>query len=57
MVVPGDTLRLEVTVEKLRGMFGRVRAVASVADEVAAEATLSIIVPRDQHLAGGLSDG
>ena len=22
---PGDTLRLEVTVEKLRGMFGRVR--------------------------------
>ncbi|HEX6140010.1 MAG TPA: 3-hydroxyacyl-ACP dehydratase FabZ [Candidatus Limnocylindria bacterium] len=57
MVVPGDTLRLEVTVEKLRGMFGRVRAVASVADEVAAEATLSIIVPRDQQLAGGLSDG
>lgn len=57
MVVPGDTLRLEVTVEKLRGMFGRVRAVASVGQEVAAEATLSIIVPRDQQLAGGLADG
>ena len=26
MVVPGDTLRLKVEVEKLRGMFGRVRA-------------------------------
>jgi 3-hydroxyacyl-[acyl-carrier-protein] dehydratase len=56
LVVPGDTLRLEVTVEKLRGMFGRVRAVASVADEVAVEATLSIIVPRDQEIGGGLSD-
>ena len=47
MVVPGDTLRLEVDVEKLRGMFGRVRAVASVDGEVAVEATLSIIIPRD----------
>jgi 3-hydroxyacyl-[acyl-carrier-protein] dehydratase len=56
MVVPGDTLRLEVTVEKLRGMFGRVRAVASVADEVAVEATLSIIIPRDQGLGGGAPD-
>lgn len=56
LVVPGDTLRLEVTVEKLRGMFGRVRAVASVADEVAVEATLSIIIPRDQSLGGGSPD-
>ncbi len=55
MVVPGDTLRLEVTVEKLRGMFGRVRAVASVEGEVAVEATLSIIVPRDQQ-SGGPAD-
>src|ERR687897_2992458 len=53
MVVPGDTLRLEVTVEKLRGMFGRVRAVASVDGEVAVEATLSIIIPRDQDLGNG----
>jgi 3-hydroxyacyl-[acyl-carrier-protein] dehydratase len=56
MVVPGDTLRLEVTVEKLRGMFGRVRGVASVDGEVAVEATLSIIIPRDQELGGGQPD-
>jgi 3-hydroxyacyl-[acyl-carrier-protein] dehydratase len=53
MVIPGDTLRLEVTVEKLRGMFGRVRGVASVDGEVAVEATLSIIIPRDQAAMGG----
>ncbi|HVM24069.1 MAG TPA: 3-hydroxyacyl-ACP dehydratase FabZ [Candidatus Limnocylindrales bacterium] len=56
LVTPGDTLRLEVTVEKLRGMFGRVRAVASVEGEVAAEATLSIIIPRDQSMGGGAAD-
>ena len=56
MVVPGDTLRLEVTIEKLRGMFGRVRAVATVDGEVAVEATLSIIIPRDQAAAGDLTD-
>ncbi|MGH2386017.1 MAG: 3-hydroxyacyl-ACP dehydratase FabZ, partial [Candidatus Limnocylindria bacterium] len=56
MVVPGDTLRLEVTVEKLRGMFGRVRAIASVEGEPAVEATLSIIIPRDQELGGGGAD-
>ena len=56
MVVPGDTLRLEVTVEKLRGMFGRVKGVASVDGEVAAEATLSIIIPRDQVLGQGRPD-
>lgn len=56
MVVPGDTLRLEVTVEKLRGMFGRVRGVASVEGEVAVEATLSIIIPRDQEMGGGQPD-
>ena len=56
MVIPGDTLRLEVTVEKLRGMFGRVRGVASVDGEVAVEATLSIIIPRDQQMGGGSAD-
>jgi 3-hydroxyacyl-[acyl-carrier-protein] dehydratase len=56
MVVPGDTLRLEVTVEKLRGMFGRVKGVASVDGEVAVEAVLSIIIPRDQEVGGGESD-
>jgi len=53
MVVPGDQLQLVVTIEKLRGMFGRAQAVASVDGEVAAEATLSIIVPRDQSLGTG----
>jgi 3-hydroxyacyl-[acyl-carrier-protein] dehydratase len=56
LVVPGDALRLEVNVEKLRGMFGRVRGVASVEGEVAVEATLSIIIPRDQEIAGGPTD-
>jgi 3-hydroxyacyl-[acyl-carrier-protein] dehydratase len=56
-VLPGDTLRLEVTVEKLRGMFGRARAVASVDGESAVEATLSFIIPRDQAIAGGQTDG
>jgi 3-hydroxyacyl-[acyl-carrier-protein] dehydratase len=53
LVLPGDTLRLEVDVQKLRGMFGRVAAVASVDGEVAVSATLSIVVPRDQALGGG----
>lgn len=52
-VLPGDTLRMEVTMEKLRGMFGRARAVATVGDEIAVEATLSFIMPRDQSIAGG----
>ena len=52
LVQPGDTLRMEVTVEKLRGMFGRARAVASVDGEVAVEGTLSIVIPRDQSMAG-----
>jgi 3-hydroxyacyl-[acyl-carrier-protein] dehydratase len=56
MVVPGDTLRLEVNVEKLRGMFGRVRASASVDGEIAVEALLSIIIPRDQAMGGGGAD-
>jgi 3-hydroxyacyl-[acyl-carrier-protein] dehydratase len=56
MVVPGDTLRLEATVEKLRGIFGRLRAVGSVDGEVAVEATISIIFPRDQQIGGGVTD-
>jgi 3-hydroxyacyl-[acyl-carrier-protein] dehydratase len=55
-VVPGDQLQLNVTIEKLRGMFGRARGVASVDGEVAAEATLSIIIPRDQSIGGGGTD-
>jgi 3-hydroxyacyl-[acyl-carrier-protein] dehydratase len=56
MVVPGDTMRLEATVEKLRGIFGRIRAVASVDGEVAVEATISVIFPRDEQLSRGLTD-
>jgi 3-hydroxyacyl-[acyl-carrier-protein] dehydratase len=56
LVVPGDTLRLEVVIEKLRGMFGRARATATVDGEVAVEATLSIIIPRDQEMGGGSTD-
>jgi 3-hydroxyacyl-[acyl-carrier-protein] dehydratase len=57
LVQPGDTLLLKVEVEKLRGMFGRVRAVASVDGEVAVEGTLSIIIPRDQSMSGDVSGG
>jgi 3-hydroxyacyl-[acyl-carrier-protein] dehydratase len=56
-VLPGDTLRIEVTVEKLARLFGRARAVATVGDEVAVEAVLSFIIPRDQSIAGGSADG
>src|SRR6266545_2525727 len=56
-VVPGDRLLLKVEVEKLRGMFGRARGVASVDGEVAVEATLSFIIPRDQAIAGGRASG
>jgi 3-hydroxyacyl-[acyl-carrier-protein] dehydratase len=38
IVVPGDVLRLEVTMEKLGRRFGRGRGVASVDGEVACEA-------------------
>jgi 3-hydroxyacyl-[acyl-carrier-protein] dehydratase len=56
LVVPGDTLRLEITLDKLGRAFGRGRAVASVDGEVAVEATLSFIIPRDQAIGGGDSD-
>lgn len=45
VVVPGDTLRLEVTMEKLGSRFGRGRGVASVDGEVACEGLLSFIIP------------
>jgi 3-hydroxyacyl-[acyl-carrier-protein] dehydratase len=47
IVVPGDTLRLEVTMEKLGGRFGRGRGVATVDGEVACQATLSFIIPNE----------
>jgi len=57
VVVPGDTLRLEITVEKLGRVSGRARAVATVEGELAVEATLSFIMPRDQDIAGGRLTG
>jgi 3-hydroxyacyl-[acyl-carrier-protein] dehydratase len=45
VVGPGDTLRLEVTMDKLGRRFGRGRGVASVDGEVACEATISFIIP------------
>jgi 3-hydroxyacyl-[acyl-carrier-protein] dehydratase len=45
VVSPGDTLRLEVTMEKLGSRFGRARAIASVDGETACEATISFVIP------------
>ncbi|HEY6056966.1 MAG TPA: 3-hydroxyacyl-ACP dehydratase FabZ [Candidatus Limnocylindrales bacterium] len=45
VVAPGDTLRLEVTMDKLGSRFGRGRGVASVEGETACEATISFIIP------------
>src|SRR3954447_12060365 len=45
IVVPGDMLRLEVTMEKLGSRFGRAHAVASVDGETACEATISFVIP------------
>ena len=45
VVVPGDTLRLEVTMEKLGSRFGKGRAVASVDGETACEGLLSFVIP------------
>jgi 3-hydroxyacyl-[acyl-carrier-protein] dehydratase len=45
VVAPGDTLRLEVTMEKLGSRFGRGRGIASVDGETACEATISFVIP------------
>ena len=45
IVAPGDTLRLEITMEKLGSRFGRGRGVASVNGEVACEGLLSFVIP------------
>jgi 3-hydroxyacyl-[acyl-carrier-protein] dehydratase len=50
VVVPGDVLRLEVTMEKLGSRFGRARGVASVDGEVSCEATLSFVIPPEGML-------
>ena len=45
IVVPGDVLRLEVTMEKLGARFGKGRGVATVDGEVACAGLLSFIIP------------
>jgi 3-hydroxyacyl-[acyl-carrier-protein] dehydratase len=45
IVSPGDTLRLEVTMDKLGSRFGRGRGVATVDGETACEASISFIIP------------
>ncbi len=45
IVVPGDQLRLEVTMERLGSKFGRGHGTATVDGEVACEARLSFIIP------------
>ena len=45
IVVPGDVLRLEVTMDKLGSRMGRGRGVASVDGEVACETTISFLIP------------
>ncbi len=51
-VVPGDQLRMEVTVLKYRPTFGKLHGVATVNGEIAAEATLRcMLVDRDLAVA------
>jgi 3-hydroxyacyl-[acyl-carrier-protein] dehydratase len=50
IVVPGDILRLEVTMDKLGSRFGKGRAIASVDGETACEATLSFVIPPEGAL-------
>jgi len=51
-VIPGDQLRMEVTVLKYRTTFCKLHAVATVNGEVAAEATLKcMLVDRDPVVA------
>jgi 3-hydroxyacyl-[acyl-carrier-protein] dehydratase len=45
IVQPGDTLRLEVVMEKLGSRFGKGRATATVDGEVACEGLLSFVIP------------
>ena len=45
VVIPGDTLRLEVTMDKLGGRFGRGVGIASVNGETACQVTISFIIP------------
>lgn len=43
-VTPGDTLRLEVTLEKMRRVIGKGRAVATVDDKIVAEGEIMFAI-------------
>jgi 3-hydroxyacyl-[acyl-carrier-protein] dehydratase len=45
VVVPGDVMRLEITMEKLGSRFGKGRGVATVDGKVACQGVLSFIIP------------
>jgi 3-hydroxyacyl-[acyl-carrier-protein] dehydratase len=47
VVSPGDTLRLEITMEKLCGRFGRGHGVATVEGEVACDVLISFVIPAE----------
>ncbi|MFB6365861.1 3-hydroxyacyl-[acyl-carrier-protein] dehydratase [Paenibacillus tianmuensis] len=46
-VVPGDQLRIEVSITKLKGVIGKGQAVAYVDGELAAEAELTFAIKKD----------
>jgi 3-hydroxyacyl-[acyl-carrier-protein] dehydratase len=50
VVLPWDTLRLEVAMEKLGSRFGRGRGLATVDGETACEATISFVIPNESVL-------
>jgi 3-hydroxyacyl-[acyl-carrier-protein] dehydratase len=50
VVVPGDTLRLEITMEKIGSRFGRAKGIASVDGQTCCEATLSFVIPPEGTL-------
>ena len=50
IVTPGDTLTLEIVMEKLGSRMGRAKATASVAGDVACECVISFIIPPEGAL-------
>ena len=50
IVVPGDQLRLEVTLERLGSKFGRGHGIATVDGDVACDAKLSFIIAPESAL-------
>lgn len=47
-VIPGDQLRIEVEIRKLRGSVGKSYATAYVGEEMAAEAELMFAIPQEK---------